>query len=104
MNEAYKNMPLVDNVKGSRFEMLVEGHTAFIDYSQKGDVIFLIHTEVPDELGGKGVGGALVEKTLQYIEDNNYKLVPYCQFVRAFIQKHPEWKRILRDPLSLDEQ
>lgn len=103
MNEAYKNLPLIDNAAKGRFEMTVEGHMAIIEYVQKEDVIFLTHTEVPAALEGKGVGAAIVEKALSFIEDNNYKLVPYCPFVVSYLKRHPEWKRILRDANSLEE-
>jgi predicted GNAT family acetyltransferase len=32
----------------------------------------LIHTESPEELAGRGVATALIEKTLAYIEENKY--------------------------------
>lgn len=103
MNEAYKDLPLIDNAAEGRFEMIVDRHMAIIEYTQKGDVVFLTHTEVPAALEGKGAGAAIVEKALHFIEANNYKLVPYCPFVVSYLKRHPEWKRVLRDENSLDE-
>ena len=57
--------------------------------------MFLVHTEVPPALAGKGVGNAIVEKTLHYLEENKLKLVPLCSFVSAYVKKHPEWKKLL---------
>lgn len=68
---------------------------AFIDYKQKDQLIKLIHTEVPEELGGRGVAATLVEKTLVYLENNNFTLYHYCPYVYAYIKKHPDWKRIV---------
>jgi hypothetical protein len=42
-----------------------------------------------------------VEKTLHYLEENNLKLVPLCPFVAAYVKKHPEWKRLLAQGISL---
>ncbi len=90
-------IPLVKNDKKKRFELTIHDSTAFINFGGLGNQITLVHTEVPAELAGKGVGKVLVEKTLNYIEKNNLKLLPFCPYVFAYIQKNPEWKRIV-DP------
>ncbi len=93
----FETIQLVKNEKNHRFELEVKGFTAFIDYKEKDSVITLIHTEAPPELQGTGAARALVEKTLQHIEENHNSLVPLCPFVFAYIKKHPEWKRIVDD-------
>ncbi|MGN6510268.1 MAG: GNAT family N-acetyltransferase [Chitinophaga sp.] len=97
MKEEYKPLPLVKNEGIHHFELTVDGHTAFIDYKESGKKIWLIHTEAPAELEGKGVATALVEKTLVYLEENQYTLVPLCPLVHAYLKRHPEWQRLL-DP------
>lgn len=91
----YEEIPLVKNEAIHNFELTVEGHRAFIDYKQKDDKIYLIHTEVPVELEGKGVAAAIVEKAFNYIEQNNLKLIPLCVYVASYLKRHPEWARIL---------
>ncbi|WPU98585.1 GNAT family N-acetyltransferase [Mucilaginibacter sp. cycad4] len=91
----YEEIPLVNNEAIHNFELIVEGHRAFIDYKKKDDKIYLIHTEVPVELEGKGVASAIVEKAFNYIEENNLKLVPLCVYVASYLKRHPEWARIL---------
>jgi predicted GNAT family acetyltransferase len=91
----YEEVPLVKNEAIHNFELTVEGHRAFIDYKQKDDKIYLIHTEVPVELEGKGVASAIVEKAFNYIEENNLKLIPLCVYVASYLKRHPEWNRIL---------
>ena len=54
-----------------------------------------VHTEADAALKGSGAAQAVVEKTLEYIEANNQLLLPFCPYVFAYIQKHPEWKRIV---------
>ena len=83
------------NEAASQFQLTVEGHTAFIEFSRTGDIIILPHTEVPAALEGRGVGKQLVEQTLTYIEQQGWKVVPLCPFVKAYIQRHPEWERIV---------
>ena len=97
MKPEFENIPLVKNKEEQQFEITVEGHKAFIVYKEQPHVIALIHTEVEPELEGKGAATAVIEKTLAYIEDNNYKLIPLCPLVLAYIKRHPEWKRIVDD-------
>ena len=91
---SYENNPLHVNTTERRFEMNVDRHTAFINYKQGGKKVYLIHTEVSSEIEGKGVATSLVEKTLQYLDEHQLKLVPLCAFVQSYVQKHPEWKRL----------
>lgn len=102
MQEQYKALPLVNNKEQQRFELEVDGYTAFIEYKESGKQMVLIHTEVPEELEGKGVGTAIVEKTLELIESNQQTLVPLCPFVIAFLKRHPDWNRLLSDSVKKD--
>lgn len=95
MDDTLMNLQVVKNEKTSRFELEVDDFIAFIDYKEEDKIIKLIHTEVPEELGGRGVAATLVEKTLVFLEENEYSLFPYCPYVFAYIKKHPEWKRIV---------
>lgn len=93
----YNDLPLINNEAIHNFELLVDGERAFIDYKLKGEKIYLIHTEVPVALEGKGVAGAMVTKALEYIDQHHLKLVPLCVYVQAYLKKHPEWNRLLAD-------
>lgn len=97
MKPEFENLAVVKNEESKRFELTVDGYTAFIDYKERNHVITLIHTESPEELAGRGVATTLVEKTLIYLEENRYELVPLCPLVFAYIKRHPEWVRIVRD-------
>ena len=79
MAEDYK---LIDNEEKHRYEFQIDDKIAEIDYikSNNGE-IYLVHTEVPASLGGKGVGSQLAEKVLSDIERQGLRLVPLCPFV-----------------------
>ena len=91
----YENIPLIFNEDDQRFEFSSEGQLSFIDFKKINDKIYLIHTEVPQELEGKGIAAAMVEKTLKHIEEHQWKLIPSCSYVQAFVKRHPEWNRLL---------
>lgn len=97
MKEEFLPLKVYKNDSSSRFELTVESYVAFIDFKESHGLIYLIHTESPEELAGRGAATALIEKTLAYLEENHYKLVPLCPLVFAYIKKHPEWKRIVRE-------
>lgn len=97
MKKEYKNLELIKNESNRHFEMKVGENLAFIKYNKRGNKMALIHTDVEPALKGKGAATAIVEKTLDYIEKNNFKLIPICPFVAAYIKRHPEWKRIVAE-------
>lgn len=89
-------IPLERNISKSRFEMLVEEHYAIIMYEMLNDhTINLYHTEVDPALEGKGVGRAIVIKTLEYCRVHGLKVLPSCPYISKFILKHPEWQDIV---------
>ena len=96
MKEEYKELPLVKT--DLRFELVVDGHTAFIDYNTRGERIALIHTEVPEELAGRGVAAAIVEKTLIWLEENEIPLIPLFPYVKQFLVRNPDWQRVVDEP------
>lgn len=86
---------ITDNAARSRFEMDVEGRTAFVTYRRDEGVIFLNHAEVPPELEGQGIGGKLVRATLDAVRAEGLKVVPRCSFVAAFIRRNPAYGDML---------
>lgn len=79
----------------SRFEWEIEGHTALTEFSLEQDIITFTHTEVPAELGGKGIGSRLVEFALNYARSQGWKVVPLCPFFKSYIAKHPNYSDLL---------
>ena len=84
-----------DNTARERFELDAEGHVAFSEYKRTGDVLEIIHTEVPPELGGKGIGSRLARGMLDLVRAGGAKVRPRCPFVRGYIEKHPEYQDLL---------
>lgn len=91
----YTQHKLNINEENNRLELDIDGAIAFIDYKLSGTRLFLVHTEVPAALEGKGVGSALVQQALQYAKDKGYKIVPLCTFVYAYLKRHPEWNDVV---------
>ena len=87
---------VVNNKAHHRYELTVEGHLAATYYEISGNVITFIHTEVPPELGGKGVGSKLVKGALDQVRADGLKVIAQCPFVKAYIEKHPDYADLLK--------
>ena len=87
-----------DNPAASRFEMASGGAVAFVEYERTGDGrIALLHTEVPEALSGQGVGSKLVRGVLDAVRTEGLKVVPRCEFVAAYVERHPEYRDMVPD-------
>jgi predicted GNAT family acetyltransferase len=84
-----------NNESERRFEITVDGHTAFLKYAMEGGRLNLVHTEVPPELGGKGLGGTLAHAALEYARASQLSVVPSCPFVKRYLEKHPEYAALV---------
>jgi uncharacterized protein len=78
-----------------RFELTVGGHTAFSEYARRDGVVVFVHTEVPEALGGKGVGTALARGALDMVRARGERIVIRCPFIAAFVHKHPEYQDLV---------
>ena len=92
-------MPQVkDNPATGRFEMASGDAVAFVEYERAGDGrIALLHTEVPEALSGQGVGSKLVRGVLDRLRAEGARVVPRCEFVASYVERHPEYRDLLAD-------
>ncbi|HZR77211.1 GNAT family N-acetyltransferase [Bradyrhizobium sp.] len=87
---------VVNNKAHHRYELVIDGHLAATYYKIDDGVITFIHTEVPPELGGQGVGSRLVKGALDQVRADGLKVIAQCPFVKAWIGKHPEFTDLLK--------
>lgn len=92
---------IVDNKIFSQYEMRIDDHLAKIEYSNKSGKIFLIHTEIPEELAGKGIASYLAREVFKIIEEEGMTIVPMCKFIKTYIRKHPEYHGLVATGIQL---
>ncbi len=92
---ADSDLTVKDNKAKHRFEMDLDGETAFIDYIERGDTIVMTHTEVPPAFEGKGVGSKLVKGALDSVKESGKQINPMCSFVAAYIKRHQEYQSLV---------
>lgn len=84
-----------DNRAEQEFELSVDGTKAVAAYQLEGERIVFTHTVVPPEIEGRGVGSKLVRGALDQVRDRGLKVIAQCSFVRAWIDRHPEYRDLL---------
>ena len=91
MADECADVKVENNEAEQQFETVVDGHRGVLTYSGEDGKLFLLHTEVADELEGKGVGSALVRAAAEHARANDLKLVPFCSFARHWLDRHSEY-------------
>ena len=79
-----------DNREAHRFEIVVDGQSAFLNYRRTPDELILVHTEVPPPLRGQHLAEALVKAALAAARTEGLRIVAVCPFVKAYLRKHPD--------------
>jgi uncharacterized protein len=92
---AGRNPQKPQKVTTGRFEMERDGQVASLEFSMTGNVLELIHTEVPSKLRGRGLASSLAENALRFARENNLKVDVICPSVQEYIKKHPEYSDLV---------
>lgn len=85
-----------NNDSARRFEANIENSLAFVQYKLERNQMTLVHTEVPPELGGQGVGSKIVKAALDFAKDNGLRVLPECPFVKNYIERHDSYQDIVK--------
>jgi uncharacterized protein len=85
-------MAVADAPERERFEISLEGTVVgFTDYHRGPRALSLIHTEIDPAHGGEGLASKLIRATLDTARGEGLAVLPFCPFVRNFIEAHKEY-------------
>ncbi len=73
-----------------RFETVVDGITAYVDYEIHGNALCITHTIVPKEIGGRGIAAQLVEAAYNYADSQGLDRDASCSYAIIWMQRHPK--------------
>ena len=79
-----------DDPDRSRLVVEQDGAEAELVYRRNGNRLVLVHTGVPEQLGGRGIGGRLVRAALERAASEDLTVVPRCPYARKWIKDHPD--------------
>jgi predicted GNAT family acetyltransferase len=83
---------VVDNPQIGRFELLADGAVAgFAEYERTGSTVSFTHTVIDPSFEGRGLGSVLARGALDAVRNEGSSVLPFCPFIRAYIQRHPEY-------------
>ncbi len=90
MNLSIQHLPEL-----SRFQTVIDGHTCQIDYQLDNNVMHVLHTLVPKEVGGRGIAAEITRFALEAARLNNWKVHPVCSYTVAYLKRHPEYTNVI---------
>jgi predicted GNAT family acetyltransferase len=97
MTEGGPALTVTRNEQDEQFEARMEGGLGFLTYGLTDGTLSLLHTEVPPELDGHGVGSALVRGAMEYARAQKLRVVPFCPFARAWLKRHREYADLIEE-------
>ena len=82
----------------NRYEIRLDGDLAGLAAYQRrpGEVVFT-HTEIDPAFEGHGLGSTLARAALDDARSRGESVVPRCQFIRAFIDRHPDYADLVAE-------
>jgi uncharacterized protein len=93
-------LTVTDAPEASRYEARADGRVlGLAAYQRQGDRVVFTHTEVDPDAEGGGVGSTLVHGALDDVRAHGLRAVPHCSFVRAWIDRHPDYADLV-DPAA----
>ena len=92
MSDAGASIEITDNPDQDRYEIRSDGELAgFVTYRRRPGRIAFQHTEVDERFEGQGIGSQLIVHVLDAAREAGDAVVPICPFVRAYIERHPDY-------------
>lgn len=86
------------DTKGSFYIELEGKKVGEMTYSIAGPKLIIIdHTEVGEELKGKGAGVQMLNALVEYVRENNIKVIPLCPFAKSVFDKKEELRDVLNN-------
>jgi predicted GNAT family acetyltransferase len=86
-----KSVAVTNDAAAQRYEAVVDGELAYLEYDREPGRVALVHTEVPRSMAGRGIGSSLARTALEGARAEHLAVVPFCPFVASYIRRHQEY-------------
>jgi len=91
-----EQIEVADAPDRERYELSIDGETVgFTTYRTRPGLIAFIHTEVDQRLQGRGLADRLIRFALEDARTRGLAVLPFCPFVKAFIERHREFEALV---------
>jgi predicted GNAT family acetyltransferase len=87
---------VTENTEQHRFELPLGNNLFAAAYYRIEDGrLALIHTEVPAEFSGQGIGSQLAAEVFELLRKTGRKATLICPFMARFFARHPEYADVV---------
>jgi uncharacterized protein len=92
------DLQVADNPEQAQFEIRADGElVGFVQFRLRDGVIAFLHAETDPPFRSHGVGGTLIQSSLDSARERHLAVLPYCPFVRSWITEHPDYADLVPD-------
>jgi uncharacterized protein len=93
-----ERIEVADAPERDRYELSIDGEVVgFSAYVARPGLIAFVHTEIDERLHGRGLGDRLIRFALEDARARGLAVLPFCPFVKAFIESHLEFRALVPD-------
>jgi predicted GNAT family acetyltransferase/glutaredoxin len=89
-------LEIVHDKENNQYTLDINGELAKVTYQLRNDKMYLVHSEVPYNLRGQGIGKVLVEKTFEKLTNEGYKAVAMCSYIKTVAKRSEKWQNIIK--------
>lgn len=86
---------VTDNAARNRYELEVDGQTAYARYRKESGVLFIDYVEAPPALRGTGAAGRLMDGMMQQARAEGLKVTPICGYAALWLRRHPDYSDMM---------
>ena len=91
-----ERIEVADAPERDRYELSIDGQVVgFSAYTTRPGLIAFVHTEVEERFEGRGLADRLIRFALEDARTQGLAVLPFCPFVKAFIERHREFETLV---------
>jgi uncharacterized protein len=95
---AAEHIEVADAPDRDRYKLSIDGEVVgFTAYRMRPGLIAFIHTEIDEGFQGRGLADELIRFALEDARKRGLAVLPFCPFVKAFIERHREFEALVPD-------
>jgi uncharacterized protein len=93
-----ERIEVADAPERERYELSIDGEVVgYSAYRARPGLVAFVHTEVDERLQGRGLADRLIRFALEDARTRGLAVLPFCPFVKAFIERHREFEGLVPD-------
>lgn len=93
------DLVVVDEPAAQRYEARLDSRVVgFTEYRRVRERLIFIHTEVDPAFEGRGIGSRLAAGALDDVRASGLRVTVKCPFIKAYLERHPEYDDLLAHP------